>query len=72
MALSLLRGITSNHKEDFYCLNCFHSFRTENKLMYLKNVSENHDYCYVVMPKRDSNKTMEKSLRKFHLLFMLT
>ena len=26
----LLRGITSNHKEDFYCLNCFHSYRTEN------------------------------------------
>ena len=20
----LLRGITSTHKEDFYCLNCFH------------------------------------------------
>ena len=28
----LLRGITSNHKEDFYYLNCFHSYRTENKL----------------------------------------
>ena len=28
----LLRGITSNHKEDFYCLNCFHSYSTENKL----------------------------------------
>ena len=28
----LIRGITSNHKEDFYCLNCFHSYRTENKL----------------------------------------
>ena len=28
----LLRGIPSNHKEDFYCLNCFHSYRTENKL----------------------------------------
>ena len=28
----LLRGITSNHKEDFYCLNCFHSYRTESKL----------------------------------------
>ena len=26
----LLRGIKYNHKEDFYCLNCFHSFRTEN------------------------------------------
>ena len=28
----LLKGITSNHKRDFYCLNCFHSYRTENKL----------------------------------------
>ena len=28
----LLRGITSTHREDFYCLNCFHSHRTENKL----------------------------------------
>ena len=28
----LLRGITSNHKEDFYCLNCFRSYRTRNKL----------------------------------------
>ena len=37
----LLRGITSNHEEDFYCLNCFHSYRTENKLeahkKYVKN-----------------------------------
>ena len=29
---ALFRGITSNHKWDFYCLNCLHSFRTENKL----------------------------------------
>ena len=28
----LLRGITSTHKEDFYCLNCFHSCRTKHKL----------------------------------------
>ena len=28
----LLRGISSNHDGDFYCLNCFHSYRTENKL----------------------------------------
>ena len=28
----LLRGITSNHNGDYYCLNCFHSYRTENKL----------------------------------------
>ena len=28
----LLRGITSNHDGDYYCLNCFHSYKTENKL----------------------------------------
>ena len=28
----LLRGITSNHFGDFYCLNCFHSYSRENKL----------------------------------------
>ena len=28
----LLRGIKSNHNGDFYCLNCFHSHRTDNKL----------------------------------------
>ena len=31
--LSLLfHGITSKHKCDFYCLSCFDSFRTEEKL----------------------------------------
>ena len=28
----LLRGITSNHNGDFYCLNCLHSYRTKSKL----------------------------------------
>ena len=50
---ALFRGITSNNNGDFYCLNGFHSFRTENKLKKHKNVCENHDYCYVEMPKGD-------------------
>ena len=29
----LLRGITSNHNGDYYCLNCFHSYRTEKKTL---------------------------------------
>ena len=29
---TILSGITSKHHGDFYCLNCLHSFRTENKL----------------------------------------
>ena len=28
----LLRGITSNHNADFYCLNCFCSYSAKNKL----------------------------------------
>ena len=28
----LLRGITANHNGDFNCLNCLHSFRTDNAL----------------------------------------
>ena len=51
---ALIKGIISNHKGDFYCLNCFHSFRTENKLKKYKNVCENHDYYYVEIPKKDN------------------
>ena len=29
---TLLKRITSKNHGDFYCLNCLHSFRTENKL----------------------------------------
>ena len=29
---ALFKEITSNHKGDFYCLNCFYSYSTENKL----------------------------------------
>ena len=28
----LFNGITSNHKGDFYCMNCLHSFRMLNIL----------------------------------------
>ena len=51
----LLRGITSTHKEDFYCLNCFRSYRTRNKLEVHKKICENHDYCNVEMPTKDNN-----------------
>ena len=36
---------------DFYCLNCLHFFRTENKLEKHKKVCENKDFCNVsIMP----------------------
>ena len=51
----LLRGITSNHDGDYYCLNCFHSYRTENKLNAHKKVCENHEYCNIEMSNKDNN-----------------
>ena len=51
----LLRGKTSNHVGDFYCLNCFHLYRTKNKLGAHKNICENRDYCHVEMPTKDNN-----------------
>ena len=48
---ALLRGITSKNNGDFYCLNCFHSYRTHNKLKKYERVCNNHDYCRVDMPK---------------------
>ena len=47
----LLRGITSNHHGDFYCLNCFHSYTTLNKLKKHERVCNNHDYCRIGMTK---------------------
>ena len=41
---SLLRRITSSHDGDFYCLNCLHSYRTENKLKRREKVCKNYDY----------------------------
>ena len=51
---ALLRRITGNNNGDFYCLNCFRSYTTKNKLEKHKNVCEDHDYCYVEMPEEDN------------------
>ena len=64
---ALFRGITGDNNGDFYCLNCFQSYTTENKLKRHKKVCENHDYCYEEMPEED-NKILkynhgEKSMK---------
>ena len=65
----LLRGITSNHHRDFYCLNCFDSYRTLNKLKKHERVCNNHDYCRVGMPKEHEKIKYlpKKSHQKFNL-----
>ena len=53
--LRLLRGITSNHQGNFYCLHCFRSYRTINKFEVHKKICENHDYCNLEMSTKDNN-----------------
>ena len=60
---ALLKGIKSKHKRDFYCLNCFHSYRTKEKLKKHKKVCENHNYRDVEMHEKD-NKILKYNYRE--------
>ena len=44
---ALLRTIKSRYHGDFYCLNCLHSFATEEKRKSHKKVCANKDFCNV-------------------------
>ena len=62
----LLRRITSNHNRNF-CLNCFYSYNTKEKLKKHERVCNDHDHCYLEMP-NEENKILkynygEKSLK---------
>ena len=70
---SLLRGVPSIHQGDYYCLNCFHSYRTESMLKKHKKISINsllisyaydklliEHYCY---RGRDSLSSFSKALK---------
>ena len=70
---ALLRGITSNHNGDFYCLNCFHLYSTKNKLKRHERVCNDHDYCYIEMSNED-NKILkcnqgEKSIKALFIIY---
>ena len=52
---ALLRRITSKNNGDFYCLNCLHSLRTENKLKYHEKVYKNNDFCGIALPIQKDN-----------------
>ena len=58
----LLRGITLSINGCFYCLNCFHSYHTLNKLKKHERICNNNDYCCIDMPKdHEKIKYLEKS-----------
>ena len=47
----LLQGNSSNHRGDFYPLNCFNSCTTENKLKEHEEICNNRDCCRIETPK---------------------
>ena len=61
---ALLRGISSSNNGDFYCLNCFHSYRTLNKVKKNERVCNNHDYCHVDMLEEPKKNIKIKIWRK--------
>ena len=69
----LLRGITSNRKEDFYCLSCFCAYSTKNKLEEHKKICENNKHCNVEMPTKDNNTIKynqgEKSIKLQFIIY---
>ena len=45
----LLREISSNHKGDSYCLNCFNSCSSENKVKEHEEICNKPDICRLIM-----------------------
>ena len=70
----LLKGITSNHKGELYCLTCFRSYSAKEKLKKHEKICNDHDYCHVEMP--DEGNTIlkynhgEKSMRASFVIYV--
>ena len=47
----LLRKKASNYHGDFYCLNCFHSYNTKNRLKEHEKLCNKNDCCRIEIPK---------------------
>ena len=63
----LLQGNSSNHRGDFYCLNCFNSYTTKNKLKEHEEICSDHNSCCIEWLERVNKTTKynpgEKSLK---------
>ena len=70
----LLRGITSNHNGDFYCLNCLYSYRMKSKLKKHEKICKNYDFCHLKMPDANKNilesKPGKKSLKHVFVIYV--
>ena len=49
---ALLAKKSLNHDGGFYCLNCFNSYTTKNKLKEREEICNNHNSYHIEMPKQ--------------------
>ena len=59
---ALLQGKSSSHKEDSYCLDCFSSYTTKNKLKEHEQICNNHNSCQIEILKWFENTILEKNI----------
>ena len=69
---ALLKGMTSKHKDDSYCLNCFHSFASKKLLEKLMKVCEDKDYCYIEMPKKDESLEYHSGVKSMKAPYIIS
>ena len=63
----MIRELTSKYHDDFYCLNCLHSFTTEKEIESHKKVRKNKDFCKAMIPFKDTTILKCNQYQKFWL-----
>ena len=61
----LCRRVTSNNHDDHCCLNCLHSYQTENSLTQHEQLCHDHDFCEAIMPTEGKNILKYRHDQKF-------
>ena len=70
----MLEENSSNYHGDFYCLNCFNSYTSKNKLKEHEEICNNHNSCRIEMPewvkKILKHNPGEKSLKASFAIYL--
>lgn len=56
----LMRDVSSNTHDNYYCLGCFHSFKTKNSLEKHEELCKNNTFAKIELPDDDCNFKMYK------------
>ena len=70
----LMRDISSNSHENYYCFGCFHSFRCKSTLEKHTQLCKDHDFCKIKLPENDKkikeHKPDSKALRMNCIIYI--